>query len=183
MPLPLTNGHGTCSVPVMGSDAFSSEIAEATVREACARLAPLGGRTQRQRSRAFISAGKSSMPWDCSMRSSRPSKRPSRIGSGVPRCSDSRPDARITFMFIALDCAVTGASTAARAAKTRPAVLPASSISSTSSNGSRSRSTAAWPPTRCACNRPAGSGWLMTSGTCRASRSAPEPMPSVWDSV
>jgi glycosyltransferase involved in cell wall biosynthesis/GT2 family glycosyltransferase len=36
--VPLTNGHGTCSVSVMGNDAFSSEIAEATVREACASL-------------------------------------------------------------------------------------------------------------------------------------------------
>jgi glycosyltransferase involved in cell wall biosynthesis len=35
---PLTNGHGACSVPVMGSDAFSSEIAEAIVREACVGL-------------------------------------------------------------------------------------------------------------------------------------------------
>ena len=35
---PLTNGHGSCSVPVMGSAAFSSEVALATVLEACASL-------------------------------------------------------------------------------------------------------------------------------------------------
>jgi glycosyltransferase involved in cell wall biosynthesis len=37
---PLTNGHGTCSVPLTGADSFSSAIAEATVREACAALPP-----------------------------------------------------------------------------------------------------------------------------------------------
>jgi glycosyltransferase involved in cell wall biosynthesis len=36
--VPLTNGHGSCSVHVMGSDAFSSVTAEATVRQACASL-------------------------------------------------------------------------------------------------------------------------------------------------
>ncbi len=35
---PLTNDYGTCSVPVMGDDAFSSSIADATVREACTAL-------------------------------------------------------------------------------------------------------------------------------------------------
>ena len=37
---PLTNGHGICSVPLTGADAFSNAVAEATVREACAALPP-----------------------------------------------------------------------------------------------------------------------------------------------
>ncbi len=35
---PLTNGHGTCSVPIMGSNAYSIESTPATVSAACANL-------------------------------------------------------------------------------------------------------------------------------------------------
>ncbi len=180
---PLTNGHGACSVPVMGSDAFSSEIAEATVREACAGLprwttlpnvngACIYLRGDIVDAVGLLDAKLTSLEEaikDWVWRASLLGFTASRANHVYVHRSRLRGDTRI---------------------EPRPArrklvrqVASATEISSTSSNGSRNRSMAAWPRTPCGCNRPAGYEWLTISGTCRASRSGHEPMRSVWVSI